>query len=68
MARQPHPEVNFRLGKGLSKERRRALSPTSLLKTMRWLGMSDEEIKAKLLTMRQAYKESMNEPGLEGKE
>ena len=50
MARQPHPELNFRMGKGRIRERR--ASGSGLLKLMRRLKLSDEEIKETLEKMK----------------
>lgn len=42
MARQPHPEINFRLGRGRIREKRKALT-TGLVALMNMVGMTDDE-------------------------
>lgn len=41
--RQSHPELNFRLGKGRIRERRKAFSRDSLAATCEFLGMSADD-------------------------
>lgn len=41
--RQPHPEVNFRLGRGRARESARGQSPRALLATMKLLGITTKE-------------------------
>jgi hypothetical protein len=41
MRRQPHPELNF----GRGRAQRKAMSLKSVIETMKWVGMTDEEIK-----------------------
>ena len=52
--RQPHPELNFELGRGFVRLQRKAHSAQSLIETFRFLGMTDEEIKVKMLEVKQA--------------
>jgi hypothetical protein len=51
--RQPHPEINFRRGRALNRT-----SAGDLLATMRWLGMSDDEIRAALTRPDEVEKEA----------
>jgi hypothetical protein len=39
--RQPHPELNF----GRGRAQRKAMSLKSVIETMKWVGMTDEEIR-----------------------
>jgi len=47
-------ELNFRLGKGRATERKKAFSAKSVIACFRFLGMTDDEIKAKMESMRPA--------------
>ncbi len=42
MPRQPHPELNFRMGKGRIRERRIAMT-TGLVALMKRVGMTEQE-------------------------
>ena len=42
-------EINFRTGKGMATERRKVFTPENLIKVMKQIGMTDEEIKMALL-------------------
>lgn len=44
--RQPHPELNFRMGRGAIRERRKAFSRDSLAATCDFLGMSEADKSA----------------------
>ena len=39
--------VNFRLGRGMLRERKKLMSPDNLIKTFKALGLTDEEILQK---------------------
>lgn len=43
--RQPHPECNFRMGRGRIREQRKAQT-TGLLKLLDMVGMTDDEKRA----------------------
>lgn len=49
--RQPHPELNFRMGKGRFKTK-----PKDLIAAMRFVGMTDKQIKEKLLEIQKEHK------------
>lgn len=55
--RQAHPELNFRRGRGLIRERRKAFSRDSLAATCDFLGMSSEE-KERFLSETDAIRRS----------
>lgn len=46
MTVQPHPELNFRRGKGMSWERVQGQTPHAIIRLCRRLGMTDDEMRA----------------------
>ncbi len=55
--------LHFRMGKGLIRERRKAQSAKSLVATMGFLGMTDEQQRAFLEKVREATAKPLDQPG-----
>jgi hypothetical protein len=54
--------LHFRMGKGLIRERRKAQSAKSLVATMDFLGMTDEQKKSFLEEVRKATAKEPDQP------
>lgn len=50
--RPPHPECHFRMGRGLIRERKKAFSPNSILATLEFLGLTDDQKRELLQKMK----------------